>query len=91
MAILLVTGANPILPMMIQPIYDFMPKIKTLIYANIVHVKSTAQEHHRRIMEMIMHQDSQGAFEAMSEHMLLAEEHSNAMLESLEDELILTK
>ncbi len=83
--------ANPIIPMMIKPIYDFMPKIKTLIYANIVHVKSTAQQHHKRILEMILQRDSQGAFEVMGEHMLLAEEHSNAMLKSIEGELVLAE
>ncbi len=78
---------NPVIPMLIQPIYDFMPKIKTLIYANITHVKSTAQLHHRRILEMILTQNSQGAFEVMGEHMQLAEEHSNAMLESMQGDI----
>ena len=78
---------NPVIPMLIQPIYDFMPKIKSLIYANITHVKSTAQLHHRRILEMILTQNSQGAFEVMGEHMQLAEEHSNAMLESMQGDI----
>jgi len=78
---------NPVILLIIQPIYDFMPKIKALIYANITHVKSTAQEHHQRILEMILAQDNQGAFEAMREHMQLAEEHANAMLESIKGEI----
>ena len=78
---------NPVIPMLIQPIYDFMPKIKSMIYANITHVKDTAQQHHRRILEMILIQDSQGAFEVMREHMQLAEEHSNAMLAAMKDEI----
>ena len=79
---------NPVLPMIIQPIYDFMPRIKSLIYANITHVKSTAQQHHQKILNMILEKDSDGAFEAMKEHMLLAEAHAQAMLKSITNEMV---
>jgi len=79
---------NPVIPIIIQPIYDFMPKINSMIYANITHVKSTAQETHRRIVEMILTQNGQGAFEVMTEHMKLAEEHSNAMLAAMKDDIV---
>jgi GntR family transcriptional repressor for pyruvate dehydrogenase complex len=78
---------NPVIPMLIQPIYEFMPKIKSMIYANITHVKSTAQDHHRRILEMILTQNSQGAFDVMKEHMQMAEAHAKALLEVIEDEI----
>ena len=79
---------NPVLPMIIQPIYDFMPRIKALIYANITHVKSTAQQHHEKILEMILARNGEGAFEAMQVHMKLAEAHAKEMLNSMTNELV---
>ena len=73
-------SGNPIIPVMVQPIFDLMPKIRTLVYAHIDHAKSAAIEYHSKILEMIRNKDEAGAFQAMKEHIELAKEHSEKIL-----------
>ena len=73
-------SGNPIMPLIVQPIFELMPKIRTLVYANIDHAKSTAQEFHQLILDNVEKQNEEGAYKAMAEHLQLAQQHSEAIL-----------
>ena len=74
-------SGNPMIPMIVEPIFQLMPKIKYLIYAEIEHAKHTAMEYHSLIFDNILKQDAEGAFLAMRDHLEIAEEHSKYISE----------
>jgi len=67
---------NPIIPIIVDPIFQIMPKIRILVYAEIEVAKSAAMEYHQKIFDSIVNQDAQKAYEYMTEHLKVAEEHS---------------
>ncbi len=71
---------NPIIPIIVDPIFQLMPKIRTLVYAQINKAKSAAQEYHQKIFESIRDQNENKAFEYMREHLRIAEEHSKEIV-----------
>jgi GntR family transcriptional repressor for pyruvate dehydrogenase complex len=74
-------SGNPIIPVMVQPIFELMPKIRTLVYAHVDHARSTAVELHQRILDNIERKDAEGAFKAMNDHLILAQQHSEDVIE----------
>ena len=78
--ILAKASGNPIIPVMVQPIFDLMPKIRTLVYAHIDIARSAAADYHAKILEMVKKQDEAGAYKAMTEHLEMARQHSEAIL-----------
>ena len=78
--ILAKASGNPIIPVMVQPIFELMPKIRTLVYAHIDIARSSAVDYHAKILDMVRKQDEDGAFQAMTEHLELARQHSEAIL-----------
>jgi len=74
-------SGNPIIPMMVEPIFQLMPKIRTLVYAHVNRAKSAALEYHQKLVEAITVRDEDGAEQAMIAHLALAEEHSKKVLE----------
>lgn len=75
---------NPIIPIIIDPIFQLMPKIRTLVYAQINKAKSAAQEYHQKIFESIRDQNEAKAFEYMREHLRIAEAHSKEIIAQME-------
>lgn len=75
---------NPIIPLIVGPVYQMMPKIKTIILEHVAQAHGSAVEHHRKILEMIVAQDAEGAYQEMLEHMIIAEEHANVTAQSME-------
>ncbi len=71
---------NPIIPIIVDPIFQLMPKIRTLVYAQIDKAKSAAQEYHQLIFESIRDQNADRAFAAMRDHLRIAEEHSRKIV-----------
>ncbi len=74
---------NPIIPIIVDPIFQLMPKIRTLVYVEIDRAKSSAQEYHQIIFEAIKEQNEKKAFEAMREHLRIAEEHSREIIKKM--------
>ncbi len=78
--------ANPIYSMIMNPLYQMLPKLKTLI---VKHVKSkakyTALYYHTKIYENIKKQDGAAAFDAMKEHLDVAEQDAMMLMEALND------
>jgi len=77
-------SGNPIVPVMVEPIFQLMPKIRALVYAHVDHAKSAALEYHQKLIEAIRIGDADGAEAAMIAHLGLAEEHSKMVLEVIE-------
>lgn len=74
---------NPIISIIVGPIFQLMPKIRTLVYAHIDVAKSAAQEYHEKIFESIRDQDEEKAYEYMREHLRIAEAHSREIANKL--------
>lgn len=77
-------SGNPIVMVMVEPIFQLMPKIRTLVYAHVDHAKNDAVDYHRKIIEAIEQGDENSAETAMIEHLNLAEEHSQKVLQAIE-------
>jgi len=69
-------SGNPMIPMMVEPIFQIMPRVKMLIYAEVDVAKKAALDYHSRIFEKIKNQDEQGAYDEMKIHIKIAEEHT---------------
>ncbi|NPE31860.1 FadR family transcriptional regulator [Methanococcoides sp. SA1] len=70
---------NPLFPIITQPIFELMPKIKPIILSKVDVAKSDAGIYHHKIYEMIVKKDADGAFQMMTEHLKIAEEHVNIL------------
>ena len=77
--------ANPVISLMVDPIYRLMPRIKALIYAEVDAAKGSAVEYHQKIYEAIRDHDEDGAFEIVSKHLDIALQHTSMVSESLTD------
>ncbi|MBT3750521.1 MAG: FadR family transcriptional regulator [Bacteroidetes bacterium] len=64
-----------VLPMVMGPIFQMMPKI-TEIIRKVDHAHEIAVDYHQNIYEMIVAGDGDGAFNIMLDHMNTAYEHS---------------
>ncbi|MBO8153020.1 MAG: FadR family transcriptional regulator [Candidatus Marinimicrobia bacterium] len=74
---------NSVIPIMMDPIYQILPKIKTLILAKISTAKDSAQRYHQLIFERIRDQDEEGAYLVMKKHMDIAESHSRELISKI--------
>ncbi|MFB0516511.1 MAG: FadR/GntR family transcriptional regulator [Candidatus Neomarinimicrobiota bacterium] len=74
---------NPIIPLIVDPVFQMMPKIKTIILEHVDQAHESAVEHHRRILDRIIAQDADGAYQEMLEHMAIAEEHAHITAQSM--------
>ena len=63
-------------PLIVEPIFQIMPKIKLLVYVEVEKAKNAAIDYHALIYERILEKDEDGAFNIMTEHLKIAEEHT---------------
>lgn len=66
---------NNVLTLLLSPIFNLMPKFKTIVYAkptdgNIQKDKEIMLSHHNNILSAIIQKDEQGAIQAMRNHIL---------------------
>lgn len=73
---------NVIIPLLLEPIHRLMPQIKSSIYASVDNAQESAIEWHGKILERILARDPEGATLAMRDHLRIAEEHVNVMLQA---------
>ena len=66
---------NPIVSIIMRPIYEMMPKIKTLIIDKNPGVFKFGNEEHQKIYKCIANKDGDGAFLSMVNHMKSATKH----------------
>jgi GntR family transcriptional repressor for pyruvate dehydrogenase complex len=73
-------SGNSLMPLLLEPIHRLIPEIKSSVYATVRDAKDAALKWHQEIYSKIAEGDSQGAREAMTEHLRIAEEHAERML-----------
>jgi len=71
---------NPIMPLILNPIHSLMPKIKSKIMAAVPNAKEAAIVWHLKVLEAIKSSDSNLARDTMKQHLLVAKEHTEQML-----------
>jgi len=75
------SSGNPLIMLMLKPLFKLMPKIRSIVYKDLEQAKPDALEYHREIYNMIKAKDEDGAYKAMTKHLKIAKEHSNKILE----------
>lgn len=71
-----IASKNEIIPIIVEPMFRLMPKIRSLVYERIDTAMSSATTYHDLILESIEKQDAQNAYKMMAQHLKIAEEHS---------------
>ena len=74
---------NPIIPVIVTPIFKLMPKIRSLVYANVETAKSEAIDYHWKILDRNRKQDPDDAYQTMVEHLEVAEAHSMKIINGI--------
>ncbi len=78
---------NPLISLIMNPLFNLMPKIKALIVDRVKHnIIEVPLEYHQRIFECIKARDEDGAAQMMKEHLTIAEKDTMALIESLNNE-----
>ncbi len=67
---------NPVLPVIMEPIFHQMPKMRSIVYKTVDMALSSALTYHQKIYQAISEQNGNLAFETMAKHLEFAEEHS---------------
>ena len=68
------------MPLLLDPIHRLIPDIKSTVYATVNDAKESALVWHQRIFDEIAKGNAKRAREAMAEHLRIAEEHAEKML-----------
>jgi len=72
---------NRIMPLLLDPIHKLIPEIKSTVYETIGDAKESALIWHQKILDAVISRDAKKARLAMEEHLKIAEEHAERMLE----------
>jgi GntR family transcriptional repressor for pyruvate dehydrogenase complex len=78
---------NPIAPVVLEPIFTLMPKIRSMVYAHIPNCVSSALDHHRRILDAITRGDEEAAFHEMQTHIGTAAGQANQVISIMNKEM----
>jgi GntR family transcriptional repressor for pyruvate dehydrogenase complex len=68
-------SGNSLMPLLLDPIHRMMPEIKSSVYASVNDAKDSALVWHEKVLGMITCRDAEGARQAMTEHLKIAEQH----------------
>ena len=74
---------NPIAPVVLEPIFTLMPKIRAMVYGNIADCKSSALDFHREIFVAIEEQDQERACAVMRDHINRAARQANEAIDRI--------
>ena len=73
---------NRIMPLLLDPIHELIPEVKSTVYATVTDAKESAVIWHQRILDAVISRNADQAKSAMEEHLKIAEEHAEKMLEA---------
>jgi len=74
---------NPIISIIVTPIFKLMPKIRSIVYAYVSTAKDEAIDYHFKIVEKIEERDADGAYQMMTKHLEIAEQHSRKVMDGI--------
>jgi GntR family transcriptional repressor for pyruvate dehydrogenase complex len=72
---------NSLIPLLLEPLHQLMSGIKSSVYAADKDSRELAVTWHRKILDAILRRDAEGARQAMTRHLQIAEEQVEQMLE----------
>lgn len=70
---------NSVLPLILKPIHQLIPEVKSSVYKTVSEARDSAIIWHTKIYDAVQSRDAQGAFDAMTEHLRIAENHANLL------------
>jgi GntR family transcriptional regulator, transcriptional repressor for pyruvate dehydrogenase complex len=73
---------NQIMPLLLDPIHNLIPEVKSTVYASVSDARSSAVIWHQKILDAVIDREPIKAKMAMEEHLKIAEEHAVKMLEA---------
>lgn len=73
---------NRVMPLLLDPIHKLIPEVKSTVYATVKDAKGSAVIWHQKILDAVISRDAEKARMAMEEHLKIAEEHAEKMLEA---------
>jgi len=73
---------NQIMPLLLDPIHNLIPEVKSTIYASVSDAKESAIAWHQKILDAVISRNAVKSRLAMEEHLKIAEEHAEKMLEA---------
>jgi GntR family transcriptional repressor for pyruvate dehydrogenase complex len=68
------------MPLLLDPIHNLIPEVKSSIYASVSDAKGSAVIWHQKIFDAVKIRNAEKARSAMEEHLKIAEEHAKKML-----------
>ena len=71
---------NRLLPLMLKPVFRLMPEIKSMIISDVPEARDSAIVWHSKILNAIIENDPNTAYEEMQKHLAIAVEHAKTML-----------
>ena len=74
---------NSIVQIIVTPIFELMPKIRSIVYAYVQTAKDEAIDFHFKIFEKIKEKDADGAYQMMIKHLEIAEQHSRKVMDGI--------
>jgi len=75
-------SGNPVIPLLMDPIFELMPMMRANVYKVIDKANSSASEYHAKIFGAINNHNPNLAHDIMMEHLKVAEEHSGQIMKS---------
>ena len=77
-------SGNPILALIMKPVFQLMPKVKLLMIRKVKQeARYTAAQYHQEICDAITVQDAVRAERAMMDHLKVAEKDANLLMDTL--------
>ncbi len=70
---------NPMIPLIVEPIFQLMPKVKLMVYKVVSEAKKAALDYHIPIAEAVIRKQEKRAIELMKKHLEIAEEHTRIL------------
>lgn len=80
---LAIATKNKVVPLLLKPVQELMPEVKSTVYAKIEDAKESAVIWHEKILEAIIKRDPQLSHARMTEHLKIAEDHAIITLEKI--------
>ena len=77
---------NPVVPLMMQPVYALIPRIRALVHAHAPEARGKEIEEYRRILQAIRLRDEDAAYHEMQFHISNAAQQANAVVDALDAE-----
>jgi GntR family transcriptional repressor for pyruvate dehydrogenase complex len=75
---------NPVVPLMMQPVYALIPRIRDLVHAHAPDARGKEIEEYRRILQAIRQRDEDAAYHEMQFHISNAAQQANAVVDALD-------